>query len=451
MTTALDRRPMQSSGPAMLNARFAWRGVAEAAALIAGLVVFDRLFGSGHRFLGVEPHPFGLAVLLVAAQYGTAEAAATSIIATVALLAFNVPEQSFDQDHYVLLQGLVRDPLIWLSASLIIGEITGRTRHRSREAFALASRREGELGTMVQANTELVTRITMLETRMAGQQRTVTSIYEAARGLGPSRDAVLSGALELVRAATGATKISIFLLEGNVLAPVGGDGWDSGERCAPISADSTCFQAIVGERRCLLINNPADREALGQLGLLAGPLLTTDGAVKGALFVEAIPFKQLHLGAVASFRSVCDWVGDGVEKAERYEAAQQGRFLVEGSSLVAAAQADRLIGILGATARRIGFDLTLMRLDLEPEIASGEARRTLVTVMEAVLRDTDLLIEGDRQDRLRVLMPGTALRNVPLVADRLHAALAGQDRVLREGVSISWLGLNQSATKELAS
>lgn len=450
MTTALARRPAQPAAPIVLNARFAWRGVAEATALIAALMLFDRLFGSGHRFLGVEPHPFGLAVLLIAAQYGTAEAAATSIVATVALLAFNVPEQNFDQNRYEWLQGLVRDPLIWLSASLIIGEITGRARQRARDASALAIRREGELGTMVQANTELVARITVLETRMAGQQRTVTSIYEAARGLGPSRDAVLSGALELVRAATGATKISIFLLEGNVLAPVGGDGWNSGEPRATISADSACFQAIVGERRCLLINNPADREALGPLGLLAGPLLTAEGSVKGALFVEAIPFTQLHLGAVASFRSVCEWVGDGVERAERYEAAQQGRFLVEGSSLVAAAQADRVIGILGATARRIGFDLSLMRLDLEPDVASGKARRTLITVMEAVLRDTDLLIEGDRQDRLRVLMPGTALRNVPVVAEKLQMALAGQDPALRDGVAISWLGLNQSTSQELA-
>lgn len=450
MITALDRRPAQRVGPAVLNARFAWRGVVEAMALITGMLVLDRLFGSGHRFLGVEPHPFGIAVLLVAAQYGTAEAAATSIFATFALLAFNVPEQDFDQEHYAWLQGMVRDPLIWLSTSLIVGEITARARQRSREAAALAIRREGELGTMVQANTELVSRITMLETRMAGQQRTVTSIYEAARGLGPSRDTVLSGALALVRAATGATRASIFLLEGNVLTPVGGDGWSSGERSAPISADTACFQAIVGERRCLLVNNAADREILGSLGLLAGPLMTAEGAVKGALFVEAIPFTQLHLGAVAGFRSVCDWVGDGVEKAERYETAQQGRFLVEGSSLVSATQADRVTGLLGATARRIGFDLSLMRLDLGPEVASGEPRRTLITVMEAVLRDTDLLIEGDQPDRLRVLMPGTALRNVPVVAEKLHAALAMQDRALRDSVTISWLALNQVARQEVA-
>ena len=206
----------------------------------------------------------------------------------------------------------------------------------------------------------------------------------------------------------------------------------------------------MGERRCLLVNNAADHEILGNLGLLAGPLMTAEGAVKGALFVEAIPFTQLHLGAVAGFRSVCDWVGDGVEKAERYETAQQGRFLVEGSSLVSAAQADRVTGLLGATARRIGFDLSLMRLDLEPEIASGEPRRTLITVMEAVLRDTDLLIEGDQPDRLRVLMPGTALRNVPVVAEKLHAALAMQDRALRESVTISWLALNQVARQEVA-
>lgn len=148
---------------------------------------------------------------------------------------------------------------------------------------------------------------------------------------------------------------------------------------------------------------------------------------------------------------MCEWVGDGLDKAASYEAARQGRFLVEGSSLVAAAHADRLIGIMGATARRVGFDLTLMRLDLEHGAAMSDAgRRTLVTVLEAVLRDTDLLIEGDEPSRLRVLMPGTPLRHVPLVADRLRTALASQDTALRDQVTISWLGLNEHATRELA-
>ena len=49
MTTALDRRPAQPIGLAVLNARIAWRGVAEDMALITAKLVFDRLFGSGHR------------------------------------------------------------------------------------------------------------------------------------------------------------------------------------------------------------------------------------------------------------------------------------------------------------------------------------------------------------------------------------------------------------------
>ncbi len=125
-----------------LRARFAWRAVAEASLLIVLLLILDRVFGSGNRFLGIEPHPFGIAVLLVAAQYGTAEAAATTLFASAALLAFNLPEQAFDQDHYAWLQTVVRDPLLWLTTSLIVGEITGRTRQRARDSAALAMNRE---------------------------------------------------------------------------------------------------------------------------------------------------------------------------------------------------------------------------------------------------------------------------------------------------------------------
>lgn len=252
-----------------LHSRFAWRGVGEAVVLILVFLAADRVFGDGHRFLGLEPHPFGLAVLLVAAQYGTAEAAATSIIASAALLVFNLPEQSFDQNQNAWLQGIFRDPLLWLTTSLVLGEITGRIRQRAREGAALALRRESELGAMVQANTDLVDRVTMLETRIAGQQRTVTSIYEAARALGPGHDAVLTGALALVRAATGATRSAIYLLKGTTLVPAGSDG---SEGQTDIQADSRLFEAIIGNRRCLLVNNAQDRDALGAHGLLAAPI-----------------------------------------------------------------------------------------------------------------------------------------------------------------------------------
>ncbi len=217
----------------------------------------------------------------------------------------------------------------------------------------------------------------------------------------------------------------------------------------PIAAS---FEAVIGQRRCLLANNAADRDLLDRVGLMAAPIVTPDGAVLGALVVETIAFTQLHLGAVANFRSVCEWVGAGLEQAGAWESAKQGRFLVEDSSLVAAKHADRLIGIMGSTAHRIGFDLILMQIDidLDPSMI-GAARRTLVTVMEAVLRDTDLLIEGDHHRRLRILMPGTSILTVPLAAERLRQAIGRQDPALRDRVVISWLSLNQIKAKELVS
>lgn len=437
------------------RARFAWRGIAEAVTLMLAVLAIDQAFGPGHRFLGLEPHPFGIAVLLVAAQYGTAEAAATALIASAALLAFNLPVQAFDQDHYEWLQGVVRDPLLWLTTSLIVGEITGRVRQRAREAAHRALKREAELTTMLQANDDLVARVGMLETRIAGQQRTVTSIYEAARGMGPGRHAVLRGALALIRAATGATSCSVYLLQGNTLARVGGDGLDGLKGPSDIDADSRFFAAVIGEQRCLLANHAADRDCLDRFGIMAAPIPTPDGAVLGALTVEAIPFTQLHLGTVASFRSVCEWVGAGLDQATNYEAAQAGRFLIEGSSLVAARHGDRLIGIMSATARRVGFDLVMMQLEFEAAMddeALATSRRTIVTVLEAVLRDNDLLIESDeRGRRLCVLMPGTPLGNAAMVVARVRRAVAGQDPGLHDSLAISWLSLNQAAEVTLAS
>ncbi len=105
---------------------------------------------------------------------------------------------------------------------------------------------------------------------------------------------------------------------------------------------------------------------------------------------------------------------------------------------------DEIMGQAGSTKPRA--ELAALGTWLA-DTPAAELRRTLVTVMEAVLRDTDLLIEGDERRRLRILMPGTPLRNAPLAAERLLAALAGQDPAMRDRLAITWLGLNQAEPK----
>ena len=78
-------------------------GLRRSAVIEVGLYVtialaLDSFFFAGERFSAIDPHPFWPLVLLIATQYGTSEAMFAASVASVALLAGNIPPQSISQD-----------------------------------------------------------------------------------------------------------------------------------------------------------------------------------------------------------------------------------------------------------------------------------------------------------------------------------------------------------------
>src|SRR3546814_2467936 len=91
-----------------------WRITAllEIALFLAGALLLDRYVFAGDRFASVQPHPFWIIILLMAAQYGTGEALLAAVASTAALLIGNIPDQPIDQDIYAYILELARNPIL---------------------------------------------------------------------------------------------------------------------------------------------------------------------------------------------------------------------------------------------------------------------------------------------------------------------------------------------------
>ncbi|HHS83456.1 MAG TPA: hypothetical protein ENK38_00820, partial [Gammaproteobacteria bacterium] len=95
-------------------------------------ILLDQFIFDADSFWYVTPHPFWLIILLVTVQYGTAEGVLAALASTVVLLAVGIPEQTLNQDLYDYLFSIVRRPLMWFVAAVLLGEL--RMRHlRERE------------------------------------------------------------------------------------------------------------------------------------------------------------------------------------------------------------------------------------------------------------------------------------------------------------------------------
>jgi len=194
-----------------------WRLAAliEIAAFLALALLIDWYFFAGDRFINVQPHPFWIIVLLVAAQYGTSEALVATVAASAALLVGNLPQQRLDQDIYAYLLDLARNPILWLATVIFIGEISSRHRSRIRELAQLLDTAERRERTVDAAYRKVAAAKSELEVRVAGQMKTVVALHQAAKAIDRARpEEVLLGVDKIVQAILNPRQYSVHLLEG---------------------------------------------------------------------------------------------------------------------------------------------------------------------------------------------------------------------------------------------
>ena len=171
-------------------------------------------------------------------------------------------------------------------------------------------------------------RASRLEVRIAGQLRTVVSMYRAARAVETMEPGqVLIGAIENVQAVISPLKCSIYLISGQQLEAGIQRGWERRERIKRVfKADSTLYQEIVVEGRVLCAADPDDELVLDGQGVLAAPLINTEtGKVQGMIKIEDIGFPELSQSTVEIFKVMCEWVGAFYTNALLYRQANIDR------------------------------------------------------------------------------------------------------------------------------
>ena len=294
----------------------------EIVAFVAIALAIDALWGAHNRYADLSPHPFWIVVVLAASYYGTHEGLAAVVVASLALLLGNLPQQQIDQDLNTWLLQATLQPLGWCVAAMVLGSMRDSFRRRHAALADELGEARQQLRTITDGYAQLHKLKQHLEARVAGQLCTVYALYNASRaierqGVGE----VLVGVNELVRTVMHPDKFSLFLLNGACLEAAANEGWQPADPYArDIEAASPLYEAVVSQRRFLVITDAADEPLLRGEGLLAGPLINGEtGAVVGMLKIEAIGFLDLNLSNVQNFHVLCDWVGAALANAQRVE------------------------------------------------------------------------------------------------------------------------------------
>src|ERR671914_154396 len=194
-------------GEAKRIARLRVSALVEIAIFLAFMLLLDYAASDGTRFWDVSPHPYWIIVLLVAVQYGTPEGLTTALTASLMLLT-KIPAQDVTQDMYAYLLSIAANPLMWLVAAVVLGELR---REHLRQELAQARAREEKIAQSYEWVKEIKEK---MELRIAGQLRSQIAAYHAAKAMESlSPQEAVQGLEELVKAVMNPEKFSVFLLE----------------------------------------------------------------------------------------------------------------------------------------------------------------------------------------------------------------------------------------------
>lgn len=402
--------------------------IVEALGILIVLTLIDAIFGGGHRFWDVNPHPFWIPVLLIAAQYGTNEALVAAALATLFYLVGNIPPLSEELNHYDRLYAICVNPILWFVVGWLLGELRQRhIRERDRLRREVEDSRQREQ--LISDSYKFVRgRKEALEVQVSGQLASSIEAYRAAKSvetLDPK--SVMQGVERLVKSVLGPQKFSLYILHDSKLTATILHGWSPTDRFTQeIDSYSPLYQATVGNQETLVIANEQHEIALDGQGIMAGAIVDPESRrVLGMLKIEQMDFVSLSLSSVETFRALCDWIGTALVNARNYQTAKSEAMLNPERNVLTYNYFKRQSDYLAKLAKRVGFDVSMIVIKLNNPKAMMDADRVTVArqigeSVRSVLRNVDLAFDYQTDgEEYSVLLPATSQSGAAIVRDKI--------------------------------
>lgn len=401
------------------------------------LTVLDALVGPGNRFWNVNPHPFWIAVVFVAAKYGTNEGLLAAILASLFLLLGNMPEQLEGVSRYDYLYDVAINPVLWLLGGLVIGGL--RQMHiTERDNLTRELEEANQRETLISDSYKFVkNRKEALEVQVSGQLSSSIEAYRAAKAvetLDPK--SVMQGVEKLVKSVLGPQKFSLYILNNNKLQATILHGWAPGDTYAQeIDTYSPLYQAVIGRQETLVIANEQHEIALDNQGIMAGAIIDVETQrVVGMLKIEQMDFISLSLNTVETFRALCEWIGTALINARNYQTVKSESIVNPDRNLLTYNYFKRQSDYLSKLAKRVGFDLSMLVIKLDDPKSLSDTDRVTVArqigeSVKGALRSIDLAFDYQTDgEEYSVLLPATNQAGASIVRDKIAKDI---DRALR--------------------
>ncbi|MGE0769224.1 MAG: hypothetical protein AB7L90_22495 [Hyphomicrobiaceae bacterium] len=287
MTEAVQSRDTVRDVPPGLPVLPPLAALLEIAILVVCPGLLD-LFVAGFPSLNdTQPHFFWLPVLLLTLQYGSASGLLAAGAAIVFASILGWPEQEIGENHFAYLLRIWLQPVLWIAAAVILGQLRLRQIERKQSLAQSVERLTEQRAALAEHAQHLRERCDRLERVIATRHDADAMALMAALGRTQMANPELADEAlrKTIALAFGDCRLSVLRLRGDELRTVFRHGAATEFEPGTISPESPFFEAVVGRQAGLSVLSPTAAQALDGLGLAAVPILS-GGTVVGAVMLE---------------------------------------------------------------------------------------------------------------------------------------------------------------------
>lgn len=407
-----------------------FRAAAELFTIFSLGCAIDALFFQWSGFATVQPNPWWGVVLAVAWRQGTVYGLFAVALVTLQVWLAQGLINGMDWKSISLSLGILKEPLAWLVAAVLVGEL--RRAEHARFMLLSAQTREAQIGRQhAWEDAELLRK---RNEDLLGQLQAQTDVaqfaYRAIRRLERvTAESFGEWMRDVVVGVMHPRCFSVFFIEENGLRR--GLVWGAHDDHiipARYDKDSPLYREVIEQGRVLCVANPSDAELIEKFGVLAGPIrVGTQGAVIGLIKIESIDFSRLNDHAVASVRMIGEWIGAAATELRQKNENVATKAII-GDEFTSIRGKRQPLVLIDGLAKRIGFAVSVVIVELHLlDDLDGDSRHAACTAVAhalSELRVTDYLLPGEMNDgRYALVLAKTTEKEAKSVAQRVKASV----------------------------
>jgi len=436
---------------------------------LAILVTIDQVFVTGSSgYLGVQPHPYWIVVLLIACRYGTLQGVTAGTAAAVVYVLLVSQSGNLHFERFSFPHGPFKLPFFFILVGGILGEI--RSLHKKIQAHVEEKYRakKNKLDKLKVEHEALKQSKEELDHRIAFQSTTMVSLFEkltALEQLGP--DHFFKKIPELLRDQLNVQCASVYLVEKNRLQLKVRDGRNPAASL-PDSVELT--DGIMGEvvrtKSMVSLNTLHKENKLDGFDnaalIMSAPILRKDESLVGVINIESLPFFDFNANTVRIFETLAYWISIVVDRAIQFHNLQDKNVADEITGAYNYQYFQKRLRYEIARAKRFHSTISLVLLQIRnfEEMTDGEKNNVLVVmnwIFSHTLREIDIVSKYKNGSTFAIMLPGQSSMDSEKVLQRLTTEIdnyqlrpfEGREAVLDYEIALSTLQVSEGSYDSL--